>query len=99
VEDETSEKVNLDTKEGKSPEFIEDDEGVLWYKEKICVPDIKESNDKILCEVHESTYSIHLGRNKMYHDHEQPIGGMKLREMLLSILLFVTHVRVKTKHQ
>jgi hypothetical protein len=70
VEDETSEKVNLDTKEEKSPEFIEDGEGVLWYKEKICVPDVKESNDKILCEVHESPYSIHLGRNKMYHDHE-----------------------------
>jgi hypothetical protein len=32
VEDETSEKVNLDTKEEKSPKFTEDDEGVLWYK-------------------------------------------------------------------
>jgi hypothetical protein len=32
------------------------------------VPSIKELKDKILHEVHESTYSIHPGGNKMYHD-------------------------------
>jgi hypothetical protein len=42
VEDETSEKVKLDTKEEKSPRFIEDDEGVLWYKGRIWVPDVKD---------------------------------------------------------
>jgi hypothetical protein len=47
VEDETSEKVKLDTKEEKSPGFTEDDEGVLWYKGRICVPNIKELKDKI----------------------------------------------------
>jgi hypothetical protein len=68
VEDKTSEKVKLDTKEEKSPGFTEDDEGVLWYKGRICVPDIKELKDKILCESHESAYSIHPGGNKMNHD-------------------------------
>jgi hypothetical protein len=70
VEEEISEKVKLDTKEEKSPGFTEDDEGVLWYKERICVPDIKELKDKILREAYESAYSIHPGGNKMYHDHE-----------------------------
>jgi hypothetical protein len=32
------------------------------------VPNIKELKDKILCEAHEPTYSIHLGGNKMYRD-------------------------------
>jgi hypothetical protein len=32
------------------------------------VPDIKELEAKILCEAHESNYSIHPGGNKMYHD-------------------------------
>jgi hypothetical protein len=32
------------------------------------VPNIKELKDKILCKAHKSSYSIHLGRNKMYHD-------------------------------
>jgi hypothetical protein len=32
------------------------------------VPNVKELKDKILREAHESTYSIHPGVNKMYHD-------------------------------
>jgi hypothetical protein len=32
------------------------------------VPNIKELNDKILREAHESAYSIHPGENKMYYD-------------------------------
>jgi hypothetical protein len=32
------------------------------------VPNIKELKDKILCETHESAYSILLRENKMYHD-------------------------------
>jgi hypothetical protein len=32
------------------------------------VANVKELKDKILHEAHESTYSIHLGGNKMYHD-------------------------------
>jgi hypothetical protein len=41
---------------------------VLWYKGMICVPNIKGLNDKILCEVYKSAYSIHPEGNKMYHD-------------------------------
>jgi hypothetical protein len=48
--------------------FSEDDKEMLWCKGRICVPNIKELKDKILREAHESTYSIHLGGNKMYHD-------------------------------
>jgi hypothetical protein len=32
------------------------------------VPNIKGLKDKILREAHESAYSVHLGRNKLYHD-------------------------------
>jgi hypothetical protein len=32
------------------------------------VSNVMELKDKILREAHESTYSIHPGRNKMYHD-------------------------------
>jgi hypothetical protein len=41
---------------------------VLWYKGRICVPNIKELKDKILYEAHEFAYSIHPGGNKIYHD-------------------------------
>jgi hypothetical protein len=45
---------------------MEDDQGFLWYKESICVSNVKELKDKILRKAHESAYSIHPGRNKMY---------------------------------
>jgi hypothetical protein len=47
---------------------VEDEERVLLYKSRICVPNVKELKDKILHEAHESAYSIHPGGNKMYHD-------------------------------
>jgi hypothetical protein len=68
VEDEKIQEIKRNIKEEKSPGFSEDDEGVLWYKGRICVPNVKELKDKILRESHESAYSIHLGGNKMYHD-------------------------------
>jgi hypothetical protein len=46
------------------------DEGVLWYEGRICVPNVKELRDKILREAQESAYSIHPGGKKMYHDHK-----------------------------
>jgi hypothetical protein len=68
VEDEKIPEIKRNIKEEKSPGFSKDDEGVLWYKRRICVPNVKELKDKILREAHESAYSIHPGGNKMYHD-------------------------------
>jgi hypothetical protein len=67
-EDEKVQEIKRNIKEEKSPGFLEDDEGVLWYKGRNCVPNIKELKAKILHEAHESAYSIHPGGNKMYHD-------------------------------
>jgi hypothetical protein len=60
--------IKCNIKEEKSPSFSEDDEGVLWYKGRIWVPNVMELKAKILREAHESAYSMHPGRNKMYHD-------------------------------
>jgi hypothetical protein len=68
LEDEKVQEIKRNINEEKSPSFSKDDEGVLWYKGRICVPNIKELKDKILCEVYESAYSIHPRGNKMYHN-------------------------------
>jgi hypothetical protein len=68
LEDEKIQEIKHNIKEEKSPGFLEDEEGVLWYKGRICVCNVKELKDKILHEAHESAYSIHPGGNKMYHD-------------------------------
>jgi hypothetical protein len=68
LEDEKVQEIKRNIREEKLSGFSEDDEGVLCYKGRICVPNVNELKDKILCEAHESTYSIHPGGNKMYHD-------------------------------
>jgi hypothetical protein len=68
MEDEKVQEIKRNIKEEKSSGFSKDDEGVSWYKGRIYVPNVKELKDKILCEAHESTYSIHPRGSKMYHD-------------------------------
>jgi hypothetical protein len=68
LEDEKIQEIKRNIKKEKSPDFLKVEEGVLGYNGRICVPNIKELKDKILCEVQESAYSIHPGGNKMYHD-------------------------------
>jgi hypothetical protein len=54
--------------DGKGKDFWEDAKGILWFKDRLCVPDIKSIRELILKEAHETTYSIHPGSKKMYQD-------------------------------
>jgi hypothetical protein len=55
-------------KEEKTPGFSVDEQGTLWYKKRLCVPEVKQIRELILQEAHDSTYSIHPRSTKMYHD-------------------------------
>jgi hypothetical protein len=68
LEDEKIQEIKRNIKEEKSLRFTKDDQGALWYKGRICVPNVKELKDKILREAHGSAYSIHPEGNKMYYD-------------------------------
>jgi hypothetical protein len=52
--------------DGKGKDFREDAEGVVWFKDRLCVLDIKSIQELILKEAHETAYSIHPGSEKMY---------------------------------
>jgi hypothetical protein len=52
LEDEKVQEIKRNIKEENSPSFSEDDEGVLWYKGRICVPNVMELKEKILREAH-----------------------------------------------
>jgi hypothetical protein len=54
--------------EGRGPEFTEDEQGTIWFKNRICVLEIDSLHETILKEAHDSNYSIHPGRTKMYQD-------------------------------
>jgi hypothetical protein len=49
------------------PDFRTDEEGVLWFKNRLCVPK-GEAREVLLDEAHNSAYSIHPGTTKMYLD-------------------------------
>jgi hypothetical protein len=57
--------------DGKGKDFCEDTEGVVWFKDRLCILDIKFIRELILTEVHETAYSIHPGSEKMYQDLEK----------------------------
>jgi hypothetical protein len=77
VEDEKIQAIKGNIKKEKSPGFSDDEEGVLWYKGRICVPNVKGLKDKILREAHKSTYSIHLGGIRCTMISRPLIGGIE----------------------
>jgi hypothetical protein len=85
---------------GKAPDFTEDDQGTIWFKNRICVPDVEDLRKTILREAHDSAYSIHPGSTKMYQDLKQRYWwyGMK-RDVAAHVALCDTCHRVKAEHQ
>jgi hypothetical protein len=54
--------------EGRGKDFRGDAEGVIWFKDRLCVPNVQSIQELILKEAHETAYSIHPGSEKMYQD-------------------------------
>jgi hypothetical protein len=65
-DDEKINEIQLLIIDGKGLDFREDAEGVVWFKDRVCVPDITSISELILKEAHETAYSIHPGSEKMY---------------------------------
>jgi hypothetical protein len=51
----------------KVSRFHVDDEGTLWFNDRIVIPRNQALRKKIFDEAHTSKYSIHPGSTKMYH--------------------------------
>ena len=54
--------------DGKETDFTMNENGVLYYKDRICVPDDNELRKAILEEAHSESFAIHPGSTKMYQD-------------------------------
>ncbi|WVZ64213.1 hypothetical protein U9M48_013773 [Paspalum notatum var. saurae] len=74
--------------------------GTVWYKNRICVPDVDSIKKLILSEAHDTAYSIHPGSTKMYHDLKERFWwyGMK-RAVAEYVAVCDTCQRVKAEHQ
>ncbi|WVZ89297.1 hypothetical protein U9M48_035720 [Paspalum notatum var. saurae] len=51
--------------------FTLDDQGVLWFKNRLVVPKDMKLRKKILDEAHTSPFTMHPGSNKMYRDRNE----------------------------
>ncbi|WVZ81719.1 hypothetical protein U9M48_029063 [Paspalum notatum var. saurae] len=58
--------------------FKLDEEGVLWFKNRLVVPKDIELRKKILDEAHTSMFTLHPGSNKMYQDLKQKFWWTRL---------------------
>jgi hypothetical protein len=86
--------------DGKGKDFQEGVEGVVWFKDRLCVPDIKLIQELILKEAHETAYSIHPDSEKMYQDIKKRFWwyGMK-REIAEYVSICDSCHRIKAEHQ
>jgi hypothetical protein len=85
---------------GKAADYRLDDQGTLWLKDRICVPQNKEIRDSILKEAHDSRYSIHPVCTKMYKDLKIRFWWEKMREDIAEYVARCdTCQRVKAEHQ
>ncbi|WVZ53910.1 hypothetical protein U9M48_004796 [Paspalum notatum var. saurae] len=98
--DEKIREIREQIKLGKAPHFREDEQGTVWYKNQICVPDVDSIKKLILSEAHDTAYSIHPGSTKMYHDLKERFWwyGMK-RAVAEYVVVCDTCQRVKAEHQ
>ncbi|WVZ75466.1 LOW QUALITY PROTEIN: hypothetical protein U9M48_023515, partial [Paspalum notatum var. saurae] len=85
---------------GKAPHFREDEQETLWYKNRICVPNVDSIRKLILSEAHDTAYSVHPGSTKMYHDLKERFWwyGMK-RAVAEYVAICDTCQCVKAEHQ
>jgi hypothetical protein len=88
------------TLEGKGKDFWEDAEGVIWYKDRLCVPNVQSIWELILKEAHETAYSIHPGSEKMYQDLKKKFWWYRMkREIAEHVAMCDNCRRIKAEHQ
>jgi hypothetical protein len=84
---------------GKATCFRKDDQGVLWFEDRIVVPKDAELLQQILDEAHLSRYSIHPGSTKMYQDLKQHYWWTNMKiEIARYVAKCDTCRRVKAVH-
>jgi hypothetical protein len=63
---------------------------VVWFKDRLYIPDIKSIRELIIKEAHETAYSVHPGSDKMY-DMKREIGEY--------VTICDSCQRIKAEHQ
>ncbi|WVZ58159.1 LOW QUALITY PROTEIN: hypothetical protein U9M48_008460 [Paspalum notatum var. saurae] len=79
--------------------FTLDDQGVLWFKNRLVVPKDMELRKRILDEAHTSMFTMHPGSNKMYQDLKQKFWWTRMkREIAAYVSECDVCQRIKADH-
>ncbi|GJV92325.1 putative nucleotidyltransferase, ribonuclease H [Tanacetum coccineum] len=86
--------------DGKHTEFSVDDDGVVWFEDRLCVPNDQALREKVMTEAHSSPFTIHPSLTKMYRDLKQYFwwNGMK-QDVATFVSKCMTCQQVKIEHQ
>ncbi|XP_058769057.1 uncharacterized protein LOC131642912 [Vicia villosa] len=85
---------------GGMPDFVRAPDGVILFKQRMCIPNDSELKRLILDEAHKSRFSIHPGSTKMYQDLRKDFWwpGMK-KEIAEYVSQCSICQQVKIEHQ
>ncbi|GMP22048.1 hypothetical protein CsSME_00000233 [Camellia sinensis var. sinensis] len=74
--------------------------GMLKFRNRICVPVIPELKKRVLDEAHRSVFAMHPGNNKMYRDLKQTYWWPKMKkEIAEHVSKCLQCQQVKAEHQ
>jgi hypothetical protein len=85
-------------KEQETKHFRVDENGVLWFNDRLVVPKDRELRNQILSEAHSSKLSIHPGSSKMYQDLKTHFSWTKMKEIAAYVARCNNYCRVKAVH-
>ena len=84
----------------KETEFSVKDDQSLWFRDRLCVPDVKELKEKILKEAHSSLYTAHPGSTKMYQHLKGAYWWINMKKEVADYVAHcLTCQQVKIEHQ
>ena len=75
-------------------------DGVLYFRDRLCVPNLEDLKNEIMTEAHNTRYSMHPGSTKMYQNLKNRFwwNNMK-REIAAFVSRCLTCQQIKAEHQ
>ena len=85
---------------GKKTKFIVKEDGFLYYRDRVCVPNDNELKKSILKEAHSGSFAIHPSSTKIYQNLKTSYWwfGMK-RDVSEFVTKCMVYQKVKAEHQ
>ena len=85
---------------GDKTDYCINDDGGLYYKSRLCVPNVQDLKKKLMYESHNTVFTMHSRGNKMCQDMKQYYWwrGMK-KDIVEYVSKCLTCQQVKTEHQ